>query len=394
MTSKRRILLYGATGYSGRLIAQEAARQMRHGASSMEVVLAARDRLRLRALAERLGLEWRAFGLDEEREVADALRGFDVVINAAGPFSATGERLAKSAISVHCHYVDIGGEVDVYKRMDDLGYVANSRDVTIVCGAGHTSALSDLMLDAALEKLDKRAKVPQGIGAVRIAVDRMKYLSRGSARTMLRMVREQVTVARANAEKTKLLIQHAPIGKIERSFNFGGSGAHEKQAPMPRIATAANMIDTLSARNTLRRRGVNADSVESYIEMSGSLRMTYQVASTVAAAYQLPMLRELTQWQVDALPEGPTDEERRDNQHRVVLQIENAWRKPMIDACLKTGDPYELTARLVLAVACGVNDAPRGWQTPAAVLSPIHAMVGAADGPLAGCEWLRPLQPL
>ena len=394
MTGKQRILLYGATGYSGRLIAEEAARQMGRADCGMDVVLASRDSHRLSALADRLGLAWRAFGLDEQHEVVDALRGFDVLVNAAGPFSETGERLAKSALAAQCHYLDIGGEVDVYKRMDDLGYVARSRELTLVCGAGHTSALSDLMLDAALAQLGAQAGGPEGIGAVRIAVQRMQFLSRGSARTMMRMVREQVTVARAASVdgQERLALTHVPVGKIERTFNFGGAegaGGADAAEPRQRIASAANLIDTLSARNTLRRRQVRAHSVESYIDMSTAMRVAYQWGSLAAPTFQMPLLRGLNQRQVDALPEGPDREERKRNGHRVVLQIENAWRRPVIDWCLATGDPYELTATLALAVAQRIGDAPRGWQTPAAVLGPMQALMDRADGPLAGCRWLR-----
>ena len=82
-----------------------------------------------------------------------ALRDVDVLINAAGPFAWTAERLAKDALDVNCHYVDINGEIDVYKKLDDLGRYASQRRRAMVCSAGHTAAASDLLLDAALREL-------------------------------------------------------------------------------------------------------------------------------------------------------------------------------------------------------------------------------------------------
>lgn len=52
-------LLYGAYGYTGRLIAEEAVKR------GLRPVLAGRDGEKTRSLAENLGLEYRVFSLDE-----------------------------------------------------------------------------------------------------------------------------------------------------------------------------------------------------------------------------------------------------------------------------------------------------------------------------------------
>ncbi|MGH9676328.1 MAG: saccharopine dehydrogenase NADP-binding domain-containing protein, partial [Candidatus Acidiferrum sp.] len=139
------ILLYGATGYSGRLIAAEGkamgmSRQNARGDCGM--ILAARDGAPLRAVAEESGMEFRVFGLDGRDEVLRQLDGIDVVINAAGPFAFTAESLLKSALEKRCHYLDINGEVDVYRMLDDFGFIAAQREVAIVSGAGNYAAAS------------------------------------------------------------------------------------------------------------------------------------------------------------------------------------------------------------------------------------------------------------
>src|SRR5690606_7313036 len=110
------ILLYGATGYSGRLIAAELKR-WNDATGDYRVVLAARDGERLKQVASRFGMDHKVFGLDEKRRVQAGLRGMDVVLNTAGPFALTARRLATVAISVGCSYVDINGEADVYTRL-------------------------------------------------------------------------------------------------------------------------------------------------------------------------------------------------------------------------------------------------------------------------------------
>jgi short subunit dehydrogenase-like uncharacterized protein len=368
----KRILLYGATGFSGRLIAAEAAARWgsrAHGRRPYEVVLASRDKTPLAGLADELDIDCHAFSLDDQQRVVHAISDFDLVVNAAGPFAQTAERLAKSALEAGCHYVDINGEVDVYKRLDDLRYIAENRKLALVCGAGHTATLSDLMLDDALQQL-KASGLANELGTVRIAVARMKHLSRGSARTMMRMLREQVTVVRSELEnkKRKLVLSYIPVGRLERSFDFGVDAP--ERGGSSRIASAANLIDTLTARHTAERQGVELTAV----------------------GYRLPGIRQVNQWQIDQLPDGPDSAERQANSHRVVLEIENRYREIVIDWCLATPDPYELTARLVVAVAQRVADTKKvGWQTPAAMFDqPLSALLRAQlTGPLARCRLLR-----
>ena len=144
-------------------------------------------------------MDYRVFGLDDRDDIVGGLaRRATSSINAAGPFAWTAERLAKAALDVGCHYVDINGEVDVYQKLDDLGWDAEHRDLAIVCSAGQTAAASDLLLDAALQELLERRTIEPGesLGAIRFAMARIVNFSRGSAQTVARSLREQVTVVR------------------------------------------------------------------------------------------------------------------------------------------------------------------------------------------------------
>ena len=111
----RRVLLYGATGYSGRLIAAEGLLHRMADGPYFRMILAARDHDNLSQVAKDNGMQCRCFGLDHPDEVLRQLEDLevDVVINAAGPFAWTAERLARAALAARCHYVDINGEVDV-----------------------------------------------------------------------------------------------------------------------------------------------------------------------------------------------------------------------------------------------------------------------------------------
>ena len=87
------IMLYGATGYSGRLIASEMKLVSEDEPGAYRMILAGRDGNQLRALAQELEMECRVFGLDRRSDSERGLDGMHVVINAAGPFAWTAERL-------------------------------------------------------------------------------------------------------------------------------------------------------------------------------------------------------------------------------------------------------------------------------------------------------------
>ena len=104
-----RIIIFGATGFTGRLVAERLAAQ---GAAP---VLAGRSEAAVRELAERLGgLEWR---------MADALRRTpcsrcssrgDVLVSTVGPFVKWGEPAVRAAIAAHGHLHRLDRRADVH----------------------------------------------------------------------------------------------------------------------------------------------------------------------------------------------------------------------------------------------------------------------------------------
>lgn len=396
-----RILLYGATGYTGRLIAAEAARQAATD-PSLAVVLAGRDAAALARLGSELGLPWQAFSLELGETVRRAVAEAEVVVNAAGPFAFTAPRLARACILAGTGYVDLCGELDVVKALDDQGQQAAQRQVALVCGAGHTATLSSLMLAAALGELQAHVGHVR-LGRVQIVAAAMDDFSRGSRRVMMRAVRDQVAMVAAGTDATggrTLRLSHVPVGRLEATFDFGLQVAPPLRAAgaesTRRIASAANLIDTLCARLIVERLGAGAkrprgapaaaeclpEQILSYIEMDQARRVAYQWGAWTAPFQHWGPLQALTAQALRALPEGPDAAARAQRRHRLLLRIESREAQPLIDWRLDTPDVYEVSARCALAVARGVaagragsapkgsratgraSAAPVGWCTP------------------------------
>ncbi|HEX5009304.1 MAG TPA: hypothetical protein VFY71_02795, partial [Planctomycetota bacterium] len=77
------LLVYGANGYTGRLVARRATEL------GLDPVLAGRNGPALAALARELGRPVRVFGLQGAAELRAGLAGVAVVLHCAGPFVHT-----------------------------------------------------------------------------------------------------------------------------------------------------------------------------------------------------------------------------------------------------------------------------------------------------------------
>jgi short subunit dehydrogenase-like uncharacterized protein len=135
-----KMAVYGASGYTGRLVLAELARR------GIPPVLIGRDPARLRAAAAGAGrpaAETVQASLDDPAALAEAFAGCAAVINCAGPFITSGEPVVRAAITAGCHYVDISGEQlylqQIFERFGQQAATRGSRwsrgPTTMACPA-------------------------------------------------------------------------------------------------------------------------------------------------------------------------------------------------------------------------------------------------------------------
>jgi short subunit dehydrogenase-like uncharacterized protein len=107
-----RIVLFGATGYTGELTARELA------GMGERPVLAARDGARVRALADELGgLEWAVADVSRPESVRALVERGDVLVSCVGPFQRWGAPAVEAAIDAGAHYLDSTGETPFIRRV-------------------------------------------------------------------------------------------------------------------------------------------------------------------------------------------------------------------------------------------------------------------------------------
>ncbi|TFK25673.1 saccharopine dehydrogenase [Coprinopsis marcescibilis] len=148
MATRTDILLLGATGFAGRLIAHYLATHPQR--SYFSLGLAARSLPKLRAIVQELG----AAGQDirqVELDVTDpasldrAIKSTRVVINTVGPFWTWGTPVVRACVKNNVHYVDITGEVSWIKQiLTEFDFVATKTRTVIVPACGYDSIPSDI----------------------------------------------------------------------------------------------------------------------------------------------------------------------------------------------------------------------------------------------------------
>lgn len=142
-----KILIYGANGYTGALIAEEAVRR------GLKPVLAGRNRDALDALAQRLSLTRRVFELADPAEIARNFDGIELLLNCAGPFSQTAAPLLEACLVHKVHYLDITGEIDVFALCHHAHPRAKRQGIVVAPGVGFDVVPTDCTAAMLKERL-------------------------------------------------------------------------------------------------------------------------------------------------------------------------------------------------------------------------------------------------
>src|SRR3954447_21852354 len=128
-----RIVVFGATGYTGRLVAERLA------ARGERPVLAGRSEERLAELAERLGgLDWVKADALRRNSVFAAVEPGDVVISTVGPFAKWGDAAVRAAVAAGATYMDSSGEPAFIRRVyEEFGGPAERNGAALLPAMGY-----------------------------------------------------------------------------------------------------------------------------------------------------------------------------------------------------------------------------------------------------------------
>jgi len=148
-----RIVLFGATGYTGELAARALVAR---GAAPL---LAGRSRSRVEALAAELGgLETAVADITQPQTVRALVEAGDVLVSTVGPFVRWGEPAVRAAIDARAHYIDSTGEPPFIRAIFERhGAAAETAGVGLLTGFGYDYVPGNLAGALALREAGERA---------------------------------------------------------------------------------------------------------------------------------------------------------------------------------------------------------------------------------------------
>ncbi|WP_460855045.1 saccharopine dehydrogenase family protein [Nocardiopsis coralliicola] len=346
------IVLYGATGYSGRLTAERMAGRLPTG---VRWAVAGRSREKLEALRERLAAD----GAEPDVLVAaaddqEALRALAastrVVAAAAGPYSEVGEPLVAACASEGTDYVDLTGEPAFVDRMFAAHHATAERTgARLVHACGFDSVPYDLgaYFTAGLLPADAPMSVE---GFVRVAV----RPSGGTWQTLVGTLGDPVATARAARERT---------AAEERSREESGAEGNGRRARstlrlVPRMRLAGGWpvpmptLDPQIVRRSaaaLDRYGPDFRYGQYLVQrkFTTAAAVVGGAAGLVAAAAVPPLRSRLLGMQEPG--GGPTADERSERGFHVTFAGEGGGRRVVTD--ISGGDVYDTTAAVFTEAA-------------------------------------------
>jgi|CXWL01.1.fsa_nt_gi short subunit dehydrogenase-like uncharacterized protein len=152
MKTKPPVIVYGASGYTGKLIIERLVD------AGIPFIAAGRDKKRLEDALRELPNARKAQAVvatveHNARALTDVFSGARVVANVAGPFGQLGREVADAALAARCHYVDTTGETDWIRLLRDEYGPKFAEAKLLVCPAlAYMWAAGQLAAEVALEQ--------------------------------------------------------------------------------------------------------------------------------------------------------------------------------------------------------------------------------------------------
>lgn len=325
-----RIMIYGATGYTGKLMARMAKQR------GMSPVLAGRSADKVTAIATEMGFEARVFPLDDPAIIAGQLHDIGVVLHIAGPFSATSKPMVEACIQSKTHYLDITGEIDVFEGCAARDADALKAGVMVLPGVGFDVVPSDCL--AAFTA----ARQPDAT-ALKIFISGLGEASQGTMKTAVESL-GSATRARRNNQIVDL--PDTPTAQCD----FGEG---------PRDCVAISWGDVSTAWHS-----THVPDIEVYFEAVGPMKQMGSMGPVMKFIMRQGFVKRLLKKQIERGPAGPDDEARAKG--RSILVAEAEGPSGTSTARLRTPEGYTLTylTGLEIAARAAAGDFKPGFQTP------------------------------
>ncbi len=344
-----RIILFGATGYTGELTARELA------GIGERPVLVARNGERVQALAAELGgLDWATADVARPDQLRAVLQRGDVLISCVGPFTRWGAPAVEAAIDAGAAcYLDSTGETPFIRRVfEDWGPRAREAGVALLTAMGYDWVPGNLAAGLALREAGPDA-VRVGVGYFFRGPVGMSGGTRASAAGVFLEPSYAFRGGRLVTERGGARVRTFLVGDRTRK---GISAGSTEQFALPRSFPQLREVDVYlgwfgSASDTLRR-----------------VSQVSSVALKVPGVR--PLVGEVLNRAVKGSTGGPSADERARSGSEIVAEAADASGRVLARARLTGVNAYDFTAGML---AWGARAAAGGRVEGVGALGPIEA---------------------
>lgn len=304
-------LLYGANGFTGRLIAAEARER------GLAPILAGRNEPAVRAVAEPLGFDWRVFRLDDPVGLARGIDGMDAVLLAAGPFSGTSAPVVEACLAAGVHYLDITGEIPVFEAVFARDGEARERGVALLPGVGFDVVPTDCLAASLVEEL------PEADRLVLAIAPGAGTASAGTARTIVEVLAESGAVRRDGR------LVPEPVARRRTVIPFADRPRHAVSVPWGDLATAW--------------RSTGVPNMVVMLAVPKGVAPALRAIGAGSRVFALGPARRLAQRAVDRWVTGPDEETRLTGRSRIWGRA-TAPDGRQVEGAAVTPESYRFTA--------------------------------------------------
>jgi short subunit dehydrogenase-like uncharacterized protein len=334
-------MIYGANGYTGQLMAEEAVRR------GMSPVLAGRNEAAVGRLASELGLEHRVFSLEEPDELLRAIDGLRLLIHCAGPFSITSEPMIDACIAAGVHYLDITGEISVFAAAHERDEGARRADVVVLPGAGFDVVPSDCLAACLVEALPAATKL-------QLAFEAGGGPSPGTAKTSIE------GLARGGFIRRDGEIKQVPLAWKTRKIPF---------AHVERLGMTIPWGDVFTAFVS-----TGVPDIEVYISVPPTTIANLRRLRWVQPLLGLGFVQSFMKWRVESKVRGPSSQARESSGSQLWGEVSSADGRT-ISATMTTPNGYDLTVTASLGLVDHLlrNDVEGGYYTPSLLMGSDYA---------------------
>ncbi len=319
------VLLFGATGYTGRLTAHALARR------NISFAIVGRDRGRLEKLAAETGNpDIRIASVGDVAGLVKALEDVKVLITCVGPFMDMGETAIQAALEAGVHYIDSTGEgafiEDMIDRFDSR---AKERGIALAPALGFDEVPSDLAATLATEGLARTD--------LTLTYAMPSTPSVGTARTLLGII----------SRPGRWIVDDQPVDVH--------LAEKQRWAPMPPPLGPKQSMSVPVAELVLAPRHLDVRSLRAFGTIDGIQRFARPAMPLVRAALGRPGARRLLDNALTRLArqDGPNETQRAARWTVLAEALsDDGWR----NVAVQGRDAYGLTAELLATGAAAMTE--------------------------------------